>query len=533
MGRKNAYCGLMNRIDGTYLYLVPEVDGGKKLRYEDVDEYMNHMHINYDKVEVNKLITMLTTRKEYKLLPEPMKLPEDEYLSVKIETNRLYATGKFYPPSQGGKVMTSDDIISRFNQCGVKFGIDDLAIKQFLSDRQYCGDILLAKAMPPVEGSDAKIIYNFNTELTKRPRANEDGSVDFHQLDNINHVMKGDLLATLIPADDGKPGMDVSGAPIKQQKVIHRTLRYGNKIVMDETGTKIFSEVNGHVSLVEEKVFVNDTLEIPSDVGPSTGDIVYDGNVSVKGSVVSGYSIQSKGDIVVEGVVECANLSAEGQIILKRGIQGGARGVLKAGSNVIAKFIESAEVVSGGFVQTEAIMHSRVSARSDVLVGGKKGFITGGEIHSGNSIVAKTAGNTMGTRTLLEVGVDPSVVEEFRRLEKDMPNMEIEISKIDQLLSAYAKKVKAGEKLDLRIVISVKESAKRMTELKTDLELKKEKYVELHNEMESNQNGFVKISDSIYPGCRIVISNVSCFIKSETQHSRFIREGADIKAMPM
>ena len=40
-------------------------------------------------------------------------------------------------------------------------------------------------------------------------------------IDTVNHVKRGDLLATLIPADDGKPGIDVCGNLIKQQKVNH------------------------------------------------------------------------------------------------------------------------------------------------------------------------------------------------------------------------------------------------------------------------------------------------------------------------
>lgn len=533
MAEKNAYCGLMNKADGTYLYLVPEESGGKRLRYEDVDEYMTHMRLSYDKVEVNRLITGLKERVEYKVSPTQMVHPEDEFLVVKIAPDKMSAIGKFYPPTFGGKLMTREDIISRMEQCGVRFGTVDLTIDLYVNRRQYCTDLVLAEARLPQEGKSAEIVYHFNTNINQKPKTNEDGSVDFHSLDTVSHVCKGDKLATLIPADEGKPGIDVCGTIIKQQKVVRRNLRYGNKISINEAGTEIYSDVDGHASLIDEKVFVSDTLDIPTDVGPSTGDINYDGNVSIKGSVVAGYTVHAKGDIIVEGVVEGASLIADGQIILKRGIQGGTKGVLKAGSNIVAKFIESAEVSSGGYVQTEAIMHSIVSARTDVTVGGKKGFITGGEIHAGNCISAKTAGNTMGTKTLLEVGADPAIIEEYHFLEKRIPDIEEEVSKIDQILITYAKKMKSGEKLDTRIILSVKESAKTKERLMDELESGKVRYVSLHNEMEQNQNGNIKIFESIYPGCRIIISNVTYFVKTETQHSRFIRDRADIKIVTL
>ena len=64
----------------------------------------------------------------------------------------------------------------------------------------------------------------------------------------------------------------------------------------------------------------------------------------------------------MDGIVEGAELVAGGQIILKRGIQGTGRGKMKAGTNIVSKFIESATAEAGGFIQTESIMHSNVTA---------------------------------------------------------------------------------------------------------------------------------------------------------------------------
>ncbi len=49
----------------------------------------------------------------------------------------------------------------------------------------------------PVQGYSAKIRYYFDINTTARPKLNEDGSVDFHQLGNIKSVKEGDKLATL------------------------------------------------------------------------------------------------------------------------------------------------------------------------------------------------------------------------------------------------------------------------------------------------------------------------------------------------
>ena len=85
--------------------------------------------------------------------------------------------------------------------------------------------MILAEATLPVEGSDAEIKFFFNTDLTQKPKVNEDGSVDFHHLDVISSVSAGDLLAELTPAVTGKPGIDVCGNLLRPVKVKQKILR--------------------------------------------------------------------------------------------------------------------------------------------------------------------------------------------------------------------------------------------------------------------------------------------------------------------
>ena len=186
--------------------------------------------------------------------------------------------------------------------------------------------------------------------------------------------------------------------------------------------------------------------EVPANVDTSTGDIEYEGNVLVHGNVLAGFSITAKGDIVVEGVVEGANLCAGGHIILKRGIQGMDRGVLKANGNISSRFIERATVEAGGYVSADAIMHSNVSAKGDITVDGKKGYITGGTIRSGSLVSAKTIGSSMGTNTNIEVGIEPAIISEYHELGKEQETLKEEQEKNLQILMALAKRIKLGEK---------------------------------------------------------------------------------------
>ena len=454
-------------------------------------------------------------------------------MRIEINESKTSAKVRFYPPSGRGRFLTKEDIVEGMVRAGIKYGLDEQAIDSFLKSRSYCTDLMLAGALPAVQGHDAKITYHFNTDLTLKPKRLEDGSVDFHQLDMISHCHKGQLLATLTPMDKGKPGIDVCGVIIRPNKVNNRVMRHGNKSYLSEDGLNLYSAVDGHVSLVDGRVFVSDTYEVSADVDTSTGDIDYEGNVMVKGNVITGFSVKAKGDIEVNGVVEGAYIEAGGQIVLKRGMQGMNKGLLKANGNVITKFLENAEVIAGGYVSTESILHSKVSAKGEIIVGGKRGFVTGGEIRSGTMITVKTAGSQMGTMTLLEVGIDPKVLEEFRELEKKIAIMISDKERLVQALIMFRKKMEAGSKITEERLDYLKQATQNNIMLEAKIKESQKRYEELKIEVENNSSGSIKVSDVVYPGTKLVISNVVHFIREKTHHSKFIRDRADIKVFPL
>ncbi|MDD5899570.1 MAG: FapA family protein [Lachnospiraceae bacterium] len=529
MVQENGYFQISIRESGTWIVLYPAKETGKPVRFEMVDAFLTKWRVGYDKKVMSDALSKVREKTELRLTTEKIH-PMDESAIVELDANHLSAEITLFPPAEGRSTMSRDEIVSELVRVGVKYGLIEERLDELMSKRVYCTPIELAKATPPVEGKNAKITYHFNTDLTLKPKLLEDGSVDFHTLDTICPVKAGDLLAELEPAVQGRPGIDVCGKPIRPMKVNNLILRHANRIHLSEDGLKMYSEVSGHVSLVDDKVFVSDTYEVAADVDSSTGDVVCEGNVEVKGNVRTGFKIDAKGDVIVHGVVEGAEIYAGGQIILMRGIQGMSRGKLIAEGNIISKFIESAEVVSRyGYVHSEAIMHSNVSAKTDVVVGGKKGFISGGSTRCGQMIEAKTVGSNMGTNTLLEVGVDPSIAEEYRRLEKQIPELEQEKESTVQNIVLLAKKLKNGEKLPVEKILLLKNSQKRVTEIEQQLEEIDRRMEELQEDMDMKGNGSIRVSQTAYSGCKITISGAVYYVKSELSHARFVNERGDVK----
>jgi len=533
MGDKNSYFELYSRYDGTYIRIYGAEGDGELLLYDEINNYLvEHNIFEFDKIAIGKALTTLKGVAEVKISDITIQ-SIDESIRIEIAKDRTYASARFYPPANDGKLLTREDIIDGLVRAGVKYGVDEDAVQDFLKNRRYCKDYILARALMPQQGRDAVITYHFNTDLTMKPKTNEDGSVDFHQLDIISSCKKGDVLATLTPVDYGKPGIDVCGNIIKPAKVNNKTFRYGHNIHVSEDGMQLISDVDGHVTLVDGKVFVSDTFEVKGDVDASTGDITYEGNVVVRGNVITGFAIRAKGDIEVNGVVEGAYIEAGGQIILKRGMQGMNKGILKAGSNIVSKFLENAEVIAGGYISTESILHCKVSAKGDITVGGKRGFVTGGEIRSGTMISVKTAGSQMGTATLLEVGIDPAIVEEFHELEKKMAALLTEKEKVTQNFTAFRKKLEQGGQITEERVKYLRQITQTNILLDAQIKELRKRYEQLRLEMDTQSSGSIIVSDVVYPGTKMIISNVIYYVREKIHHSKFIRDRADIRILPL
>lgn len=529
----DGYCQLVMKTDGIYVKIIPPVEGGRAITYEEVVQYLRSISlVEYDSLAIMRACRDSAPNIEIKIKDATMN-PVGEVLMVSVDSDELIAVGRFFPPSVGGLELNRDRIIDILKKNRVVACIDEQAIKDFLSDRCYNKDIVLAKGKNAQQGHNGYIKYHFETNVNAQPKINDDGSVDYHQLDLIQHVKAGELLASVVPAIPGISGELVTGKSIAPGKVHNPRLKFGKNIRLSEDGLQMFSEVSGHVYLVNEKVFVSNIYDVLGDVDGSTGDITFNGDIHVKGNVSSGYSLKAEGQIIVDGVVEGGRLEAVGPIVIKGGIQGMNKGVIISGSNITAKFIENATVESKGTVSAEAILHSRVSAKKNVEAKGKRGLIVGGEIKAGESIIFKTAGSTMGTFTLLEVGVDPAIINKYRALEHDLKNNAQEISQLGQIANAYRNKIAKGIQLTGKHIAAVRQVTTRLKELEKDTQEKLIIREELGELVLVSNSGSVTVNDKVHPGVKIVISNCILMIKTTTHYCRFFKDGEDVISKPL
>ncbi len=523
---RNGYFQLVKAGNGYGLKIVAPTDGGETVRMSEVMDYLMRRNQVYDLAVLKKEIEKGETT--IMLLGSGECPKENAVTFISFSQDYMQATLRVHPASETALPLTTKEIISDLNYRKIIFGINVEAIEECIEEKIYCTDIVVAEGKKPRHGTDASIEYFFNTDLRIRPTQNEDGSVDFFNLNTINTCHAGDVLAKLIPADEGEFGMNILGAKIKPRDVKRTHLKYGHNIDISEDKMTLTSKVDGHVMLVEEKVFVSDILTV-ENVDNSTGNINYEGSVQINGNVQSNFQVCAKGNVVVNGLVEGAYIQSGGDIVIARGMNGMGKGVLKAEGNIIVKFLENASASAGGYINTEASVHCNLMAGDSVTVDGRRGFITGGKVSATNFVKVKTLGSAMGASTIIEVGGNPEMKQRYVLMQKELSELAKDLASMEPMIITYLQKKKQGMQLNLQ----------QMQYLKTLLDSREEKkarQVTIEAEMELRQlvlerqdRAQVIITGEVFSGVKIAIGDLSMIVPSNMKYCKFVKMAGDVK----
>lgn len=528
MQQVNGYFRVIIENGNGKCHLYPALEGGKALEYKELAAYLDRCGFSsYDKKAVSDAV-ISNTECEIAVGPKSGDLKINEASEANVEMDRMSATIRLHPGTPDGNRATLKDMLGDLMAARVKFGIDQEAILSLVKNPVYCQDVVVAKGKPVVNGKDASIEYFFNTNPNAKPALLPDGSVDFHDISVIAEVREGQLLARLTPEERGEAGTDVYGTSIPPKQVKGTRLSIGRNIKLSENQLEAYSEVTGHAALVKGQIFVSNVYEVPADVDNSTGDINYAGSVTVKGSIKDGFSVMAEGDIVVEGNIEGALVTAGGNIIVKRGINGMNKGVVDAQGNVITKFCENGKVFAGGYVQSGSCINSQITAKGDVVVSDAKGFIAGGVVKAGGKVEACTIGSAMGANTRLEIGVDPEVKQAFTEAQNTIMNLTAEVQKIQPVIEKYSAVLKAGKALDeknktyyVQLLTAFKSNQEKLAKAKEDFE-------RLRIEIEKASGSKVIVKKDIFPGVTISFADVSMTTKDKRSFCSIEKKGADV-----
>jgi len=453
---------------------------------------------------------------------------------VSIDPNRMNAYLTITAPVGDGKPCSKEKAMQALNDSRVVFGINEVMIAEALKEQNWGKAILVATGKEPQHGIDAQIIYHFDITQGKTPRVDEAGNVNFKDLGLINNVRSGELLAEKLPMTKGVPGMDVTGVPLVARLGKDFRLTGGKNTVVDPDGRYVYAQTDGHVSIINNRIEVSPIFDVRGDVDYATGDIDFIGTVRIMGNVITGFKVQAGGDIEIGGSIEGAEVIAAGSILVRGGISGGLKGIVKAGGNIVARFVENARLEAGNSVYVkDAIIQSQVKAGNTVRVTDKKAIIVGGVIQAAREVESRVLGSQLATQTVVEVGINPHYREEYQRIIKSRQEKKQALGNINQSLQAYQKQYNNMEQLSVKqkqILIRLLDAYKTLLQ---ELDEMERRLGFLETEFENSQNAMVKALDVAYPGVKISIGKSIYIINDPIKYSAFAAERGEVRAVPL
>lgn len=461
----------------------------------------------------------------------PVKFGEiDERIVIELTDNDMKAYVTLYVDeselSANNGIDLVREILLKLRQRGVIFGIKTDVLMNRLRIRE---PILIAEGIPPVNGQDS-VIRMFELREPK-PEIKEDGKTDHYELNIINKVKAGDWLGDRTDPTEGSPGKSVKGETVHQLKGKLLPLYYDDNTVREvyENGvTTLYSKVTGAVHYTGDKISVSNHLEILNDIDFNTGNIDFDGYLTVKGSVADNFSVAARDDIEILGEYGIGSVkevvSRGGNLLIKGGIAGKNRAVVKSTKDLYTKYISDATVICDGTVHVGFYcLNSNIKAKQ-VIVESNKGKIVGGAIEAEQKVEAAYIGNDHEVRTIIKVaGFDRSKVkEQLDKLQGELANARIHLSKTKQRFAVYASSYDAGMKhnKDYEFVRELYFKAKeKVREIEKEIRAL-QKYFRVKGE------GEVNVLKKVYPNTMIQIKNeIKEITRPEIAPCFFIHDG--------
>lgn len=326
-------------------------------------------------------------------------------VSIEISKDKMVASLYVYETIESIKenkekiLAQIKDVLAEYN---ITYGIIDLDLNGLVPGKPY----VIAEGTPPIKGEDA--IVKFLEIPERKPVIGEGGKADFFEMNFIYEIKEGDWLGEKVLPKPGIDGTNIHGETIPALMGKDVLFKYDKKSAyeVEENGKIVlYAKTSGAAEQRQGIISVNNHLPINGDVGIETGNIKFNGSVSIKGTVMNGYSVIATGDISIEhseGITGAKLIqSTEGDIYIKGGIFGLNETEIEAGGSIYVKHVNDANLYAKNDIVIGYYSLGSYLVANSILLDERKGKIIGGKAVAKNLIVTAVSGNRLERRTEL------------------------------------------------------------------------------------------------------------------------------------
>ena len=346
------------------------------------------------------------------------------------------------------------------------------------------------------------------------PREDESGKVDFYNIEPVENVLIGQVLA--VEVEEKEEGGRFLEGSLKDF--------VGENTGLSEDGKSLVSLVNGYVTLEGGKICVKETWEV-ENVDFRTGNVTFVGTLVVKDSIRKGFSVIA-GRIIVYGNIEDAHVKATGNIMVKGGIIGARSHGVESFSSVEAGYIQESKVVAKGNIYVKkGILNSLVLSGGSVLV---EGDIVGSTVKAKDMIVARNIGQhtEYSSPSEIHLGKDPVVEKTLEEVKEKLKTLEKGIEEKEKICRYLSSKpsLKAREEIELI------KSKKELDELKKSLARREKELKKLLEDVKKvNAKAYLRVNGAIEEKTQVFLIDKGMEFQKDKRNVKVFLEGGKVK----
>ncbi|MBQ4497182.1 MAG: FapA family protein [Spirochaetaceae bacterium] len=516
------------------LKIVPPIGNGANVDAKEVIASINTGDsYQFKEADIKRIVDKGDTDGQYEQIGTFIQNPvNDAIISVEVSMDEMTCSIIATAPMSEGGELQADYIERQLEKQNITIGINEEKISAFVDKPVYGIPYVVAEGIKPVDGHDAYIKYNFETDRSKiRIKESASGQVNFKELNLIQNVVEGQPLAQKMLAERGKAGKTLYGRYLEAKNGKDIPIPLGKNVKLDTDGRTIVATCNGQVLLSGSKINVEPVMEVES-VNIKTGNITFLGTVIVKGNVDDGFNVKASGNIEVYGTVGNSQIEADGDIIVSLGIMGRDEGTVKCGRSLWAKFIQNTTVeVEENVIVADGIINSNVTCNKRIILQGKRAAIIGGHLFATEEINAKSIGsNGGGSETVLEVGFDPRKKQRLDDLQARQAEVQHELEEVNLNMSTLENQKQMRKTLPQDKEEALALLYRKKGDLMDETDSIAAEIQEIQDYLrELKVIGKVSASGTVYPGVKLYIRDVKEDIRTEIKSVTFYLENGFVR----
>ncbi|MCX7667565.1 MAG: FapA family protein, partial [Atribacterota bacterium] len=169
------------------------------------------------------------------------ELEREGYFQLLVSGDRMKAELVVKRALVEGDLSAYEDVVSFLARKGICFGLTGEA-RNGLEILKRTGTYLVAEGVRPQKGKDGEIRLLFEEEIRREFQEDEEGRINFFDFMQVPQVLPGEVVAELLPPEEGVPGKDIFGREVPAPLGKPAKIVVGKNVELSPDGTKAIAK---------------------------------------------------------------------------------------------------------------------------------------------------------------------------------------------------------------------------------------------------------------------------------------------------